>query len=224
MAKAKIIKRTSDKRRVHETGAQRDMNEKKGRMDLVPAVALKQFADFCTNFSLSKCADDIRENCMNSSIIFFWNAGFRGMYDWLEGERDPVIFDNLGFSLWNIMQVMSLEETGEIWYPKPATGLRHGIRYDMIYPNWLRRVSIHYQSGGEAHGFRNWEKGMPVMWQWDSATRHLYNWIEKEETEDHLAAHGWNVCGMIHGIEMVKRGMLPKSIIEDVPESYLKKS
>lgn len=218
---AKKIVRTSDKRRVHETGAQRDVSDKKGRMDLIPAVALHQFANFCTNFALTKCANSIRENLETYSIAYFWNAGFRAMYDWLEGQRDPLEFDNLAFSLWNIMQVMSIEETGKIWYPKPAA--HAGIRYDMIYPNWLRRVSIHYQTGGETHGFRNWEKGMPVMWQWDSATRHLYVWMEKEETEDHLAAHGWNVCGMMHGIKMVDRGKLPESIIEDIPKSYRRK-
>jgi hypothetical protein len=191
-------------------------------MDLVPAISLRQFADFNTNFALTKCSAQIRESCMEANIVYFWNAGFQAMYDWLEGQRDPDEFDNLAFSLWNIQQVMSLEETGQIWYPKPEG--RSGIRYDMIYPNWLRRVSIHYQSGGEAHGFRNWERGMPVMWQWDSATRHLYNWMEKEDTEDHLAAHGWNVCGMMFGIEMVNRGNRPESIIEDIPDSYLKKS
>lgn len=221
MAETKIIKRTSDQRRVHETGAQRDMNEKKGRMDLVPAVAIHQIADFTT--TLSNMNDEFRDRVANSSIAQFWNNAFGAMYDWLEGKRDITIFDYLAESAWNVMQVMSLEETGQHWFPQPLRELTNGKRYDMIYPNWLRRVSIHYQSGGEAHGFRNWEKGMPVMWMWDSATRHLYNWMEKEPDEDHLAAHGWNVCSIMHTIEMVNRGNLPESVVEDIPESYRKK-
>jgi len=227
MAETKIIKRTSDKRRVHDTGAHRDMNEKKGRMDLVPAVAIHRIAQFCTDITAIKnnngdAVDYIKASTEKGSMTYFYNLAFGAMYSWLEGNRDLNAWDHLSESAWAVMQMMSLEETGEIWFPNPHKDLVHGIRYDMIYPNWLRRVSIHYQSGGEAHGFRNWEKGMPVMWQWDSATRHLYVWMEKEETEDHLAAHGWNVCGMIHGDEMVTRGVLPKSIIEDVPDPYFK--
>ena len=60
---------------------------------------------------------------------------------------------------------------------------------------------------------------MPVMVTWDSATRHLVNWLEKEETEDHLAAFAWNVMCTMHTIEMVKRGMLPEHL-DDSPPTY----
>lgn len=223
---AKKIVRSSEERRVHETGAHRDMNEKKGRMDLVPAVAIHRTAQFCT--TITQGSEDavvhIRESAMKGSMAYFYNMAFGAMYSWLEGNRNVITWDHLGEANWAVMQMMSIEETGQIFFPKPHEDLVHGIRYDMIYPNWLRRVSIHYQTGGETHGFRNWEKGMPVMWQWDSATRHLYVWMEKEDTEDHLAAHGWNVCGMMHGEEMVTRGVLPESIVDDVPDPYFKKS
>jgi len=94
-----------------------------------------------------------------------------------------------------------------------------GERYDMISPLFLRRVSIHYQKGGINYGDRNWEKGMPVMVTWDCATRHLTNWLEKEDTEDHLAAFGWNTMSTMHTIEMVNRGMLPEEL-NDIPATY----
>ena len=46
----------------------------------------------------------------------------------------------------------------------------------------------------------------------DSACRHLDDYLEGKDDEDHLAAAFWNIQGLIHTEEMIKRGLLPKSL------------
>lgn len=224
--------KTSGERRTFETGAHRDSNDKvlKGRMDLIPAVAMKRFAIHCNHFAAmydmaSSCceamADEV-EHIEEMHISQFYGEAMSSMYAWMEGERieEGWTFDHLGNVLWNTQQLMHLTDPtfGEVWFPKlPDDFALPEERWDMISPLFTRRVSIHYQLGGINYGDRNWEKGMPAMVTWDCATRHLTNWLEKEDTEDHLAAVGWNVMSTMHTVEMVKRGLLPESLIETIP-------
>jgi hypothetical protein len=214
--------KTSGERRTFETGAHRDSNTKvlKGRMDLVPAVAVRRFALHCT-----KIVDGPnrlkKAELQNKHVSYFYNMAMGSLYLWMEGERPECdggayLFDHLANALWHTQQIMHLLEGEEIWMPATSSNWS-GERYDMISPLFLRRTSIHYQKGGINYGDRNWEKGMPAMVTWDCATRHLTNWLEKEDTEDHLAAVGWNVCSTMHTIEMCRRGLLPETLVETIP-------
>jgi hypothetical protein len=63
---------------------------------------------------------------------------------------------------------------------------------------------------------------MPAMVTWDSAARHLANWLEGRQTltsEDHLAAIGWNIMCTMHTIEMVNREILTSDMF--VPPNYI---
>lgn len=42
------------------------------------------------------------------------------------------------------------------------------------------------------------------------------SYLEGEDSEDHLAAAFWNLQGLIHTEEMIKRGLLPKAL-NDLP-------
>lgn len=214
--------KSSGEKRVFETGAHRDSNTAvlKGRMDLVPAVAVHRFAKHCTKIvdgpnSLKK--DEI----LNKHVSYFYNNAFGSLYLWMEGERSewdngPYLFDHLANALFHTQQIMHLMEGLQIHFPATSSNWS-GERYDMISPLFMHRTSIHYQKGGINYGDRNWEKGMPAMVTWDCATRHLNNWLEKEETEDHLAAVGWNIMSTMHTIEMVRRGLLPENLVETIP-------
>ena len=206
--------KSSGERRDFGTGAHRDSNTAvhKGRMDLIPAVAMHRFAEFCT-----ECDNNPHDGKMHS--LFCYNDAMESMYLWIEGERPKrdggdYRFDNLANALWDCQQMMHMEEDEPLWYPSTSPDYDIGIRYDRISPILLRRVSIHYQLGGINYGDRNWEKGMPAMVTWDSAVRHLVNWLDRETTEDHLAAFAWNVMCTMHTIEMVNRDLLPSNMYD----------
>lgn len=58
----------------------------------------------------------------------------------------------------------------------------------------LKRVSHRYQYGEMKYGATdNFKKGLPVSNCWDSAMRHLIEYMEGDNKEDHLAAVVWNV-------------------------------
>ena len=90
-------------------------------------------------------------------------------------------------------------------------------RYDLLSPFALKRLAVHMAKGCYKYGQRNYEKGIPLHCFFDSAVRHLYNYIENrmkgvEQDEDHLSAAFWNIHGFIHTEEMIDRGELPQEL------------
>ena len=86
-------------------------------------------------------------------------------------------------------------------------------RPDLISPIFLTRLAIHSEKGAVKYKDRNWEKGQPMCESYfGSAKRHLDQWLEGDNTEDHLAAAAWNVMALIHTGEMIERGLLPKEL------------
>lgn len=98
-------------------------------------------------------------------------------------------------------------ETGSVRDTRDGKG-----RYDLLPPAAMRRLAQLYERGALKYGDRNWEKGQPVMRYVDSAMRHLFNFLEGEETEDHLAAAAWNALGAIETLERVKAGTMPAKL------------
>lgn len=52
----------------------------------------------------------------------------------------------------------------------------------------IRRVSVHLEKGARHYGPDNWRKGMPFRRTADSLIRHIFQWLERDDVEDHLAA------------------------------------
>lgn len=76
-------------------------------------------------------------------------------------------------------------------------------RYDLIYLPMLTRLGELHCRGAKKYGERNWEKAETkeeLNRFKSSAFRHLVQWLEGDETEDHAAAILFNV----NGAEMVK--------------------
>jgi hypothetical protein len=92
-------------------------------------------------------------------------------------------------------------------------------RYDLLSPMAIRRIAGVYERGAEKYGDRNYEKGMPLSRFLDSALRHLLQYIEGKQDEDHAAQAAWNILSLIHTEEMINRGILPKEL-NDLP-SYM---
>lgn len=71
-------------------------------------------------------------------------------------------------------------------------------RPDLISPRFIQRLAMLLARGAEAHGERNWELGIPLSVFLESLERHLLAYKLGDRTEDHLAAIGFNVMGMVH--------------------------
>lgn len=78
---------------------------------------------------------------------------------------------------------------------EPATGKG---RYDLISPVMMRRLAQHYENGALKYATRNWEKGLDDSRCFDSAQRHMWQWLSGDVTEDHLAAAIWNLSCLMH--------------------------
>ena len=80
--------------------------------------------------------------------------------------------------------------TGAVREDKTGKG-----RCDLLPMCALIRLSKHYEAGSADHGERNWEKGIPMHSFLDSAIRHLFEYMDGQTNEDHLAAAAWNILG-----------------------------
>lgn len=66
-------------------------------------------------------------------------------------------------------------------------------RYDLIPPIPLKRLALVYERGANKYGENNWKKGMKVSRVLDSALRHIFQYMEGDCVEDHLAQAAWNI-------------------------------
>jgi hypothetical protein len=85
-------------------------------------------------------------------------------------------------------------------------------RYDLLPPEAIRRLAQLYERGAAKYGDRNWEKGQPVSRYLDSLLRHVFNYLEGETTEDHLAAAAWNAFGAMVTEDRARSGRLPSDL------------
>lgn len=71
-------------------------------------------------------------------------------------------------------------------------------RFDLISPVGERRLARRYEQGAVKYGDRNWQKGIPIGRCLDSAKRHINQYLEGNNEEDHLAAAAWNLFTAMH--------------------------
>ena len=68
-------------------------------------------------------------------------------------------------------------------------------RCDLLPACSILRLAKHYEAGAVNHGDRNWEAGLPISSFMDSGLRHILQYLDGDNSEDHLAAAAWNICG-----------------------------
>jgi hypothetical protein len=85
-------------------------------------------------------------------------------------------------------------------------------RYDLLPPYVRRRDAVHMENGAEKYGERNWEKGQPLSFYLDSASRHLDDLILGKIDEDHAAAARWNIACYMWTLNEIEHGRLPKEL------------
>lgn len=98
--------------------------------------------------------------------------------------------------------------TGAVREDKTGKG-----RCDLLPMCALIRLSKRYEAGTEAHGERNWEKGIPMHSFLDSAIRHLFEYVDGQTDEDHLCAAAWNILGAMWTEEK-------KPEMQDIPTRF----
>tara|TARA_R100001163_G_scaffold728_12_gene1186 strand:+ start:415 stop:747 length:333 start_codon:yes stop_codon:yes gene_type:complete len=76
-------------------------------------------------------------------------------------------------------------------------GRKGKLRLSLVPHEPLKRVMKRYLDGAETYGENNWMKGMQYSVYYDSAMRHLMEFWEGKENEDHLAAAVWNIFALM---------------------------
>lgn len=89
-------------------------------------------------------------------------------------------------------------------------------RHDLISPVVEQKLAKHMETGAAHYGDRNWESGQPLSWYIDSAIRHLAQFREGLRDDNHDVAGLWNLHGLVHTVEMIRRGLLPAEL-DDLP-------
>ncbi|MDO4588175.1 MAG: DUF5664 domain-containing protein [Planctomycetia bacterium] len=87
-------------------------------------------------------------------------------------------------------------------------------RPELISPFATDRLAQWLRLGAEKYAPRNWEKGIPISRCFGALHRHLMRYQEGDRSEDHLAAAYCNLMFCLHFEEMVKRGVLPASLLD----------
>jgi hypothetical protein len=93
-------------------------------------------------------------------------------------------------------------------------------RFDLIPPEPITAYAIHLQKGALKYGERNWEKGIPLHSYYDSAMRHLVQFWEGKDDENHLTAALWNVACMYATKVRIENGQLPETL-DDMPHKVM---
>lgn len=81
---------------------------------------------------------------------------------------------------------------------------KHG-RYDLIPPESLERLAIHYARGAKKYDDNNWKKGVPNNICIDAALRHINRWRKGSREEDHLAAAAFWLFALMYFEERRKQ-------------------
>ena len=90
-------------------------------------------------------------------------------------------------------------------------------RPDLLSPFATMRRGRVMELGARKYGERNWEKGMPLSVFAASANRHFIQFLAGDTDEDHLAHCAFNLDAIMHGQEMIKRGIWPAEY-NDLPD------
>jgi hypothetical protein len=76
----------------------------------------------------------------------------------------------------------------------------------------LRRASRRFEDGASKYGRNNWQKGIPLSRYVDALYRHLWQYMEDDDNEDHGGAIIWNAMCLVQTKEWIKQGKLPSEL------------
>lgn len=203
----------SGNRREFETGAVRDMQEGKGRMDLVPwgvALSIREAMDDL--FYTRHYGYEVR-NGKYRAVNAYQSIGPIVEYaNWMDKElndNDAVCGNHRNL----INRFQEIENTFvkmaatfimfQQVTPDPMNGQNgfddNGAVTTLLNDEWanaMLEVAKHYEDGARKYSENNWRKGIDPKVYFDSAMRHFMKWCRQMTDEPHNRAFIWNcMCG-----------------------------
>lgn len=152
------------------TGAVRDVQENKGRCDLIPL-------------------------CILGDLISYYNEHYKDFEEFSVSEAKQFIFYSIGDYVYygdinNLLAAVSM-------FICRCTTWKDISSMSRVYEASLD-VSLHYKHGLQKYGERNWEKGIPLHSYIDSSIRHLLKVLAYYNDERHDLAFIWNLLCCAH--------------------------
>lgn len=100
-----------------------------------------------------------------------------------------------------------------------GTGSRRDVnegkpRFDLLSIPALERVAEVCRKGAIKYGDNNWRLGQPVTRYYESGLRHLLQWANGEDDEDHLAQAAWNLLAIMQVEYDVNDGFLDEDLLD----------
>lgn len=103
-------------------------------------------------------------------------------------------------SFWSLVMAKEKQDDNKVRFPSGAVRSKEGEkeRWDLITPIGLRRLAETCAEGAEKYGVGNWQRGIPASNLLNHAIRHIYLYLEGDDSEDHLAHAAWNILAVCH--------------------------
>lgn len=208
----------SGNRREFETGAVRDMQEGKGRCDLIPwkeAWEVRQviFDQVCgsqmgyTYQGKTMDGDNVYERDDPKECWFYLEKQFTELDRMFNDPRQDNEFTPFGRMNFihdcfiNMAAIFITYVYGRTMDDRHLESFKEDERKKMKSAVWacwseaMREVSKHYEDGARKYSENNWRKGMDPKIYFDSAARHLLKWFDDWKDEPHDRAFVWNCLG-----------------------------
>lgn len=199
----------SGNRREFESGAVRDMQEGKGRMDLIPWGIALQIRETMTDLFGGYHHGYTIENGHYKAVDVKTCVGPIVEYaDWM----DDVLNNENRIDGVNRIPFKRLCEIKNTFIRMAAVfimfqdGSYDDVQTDEIgmislilnqkWSSAMLEVAKHYEDGARKYAENNWRKGMDPKIYFDSAMRHFMKWVYGMQDEPHDRAFIWNcMCG-----------------------------
>ena len=173
--------RDSGNRREFESGAVRDMQEGKGRCDLLP---LKE-CGFILNYEF----DDIE---LNGSIIddidLIMSEIFNISYSDSEEFSEYILKITYKKIYKKLIGTAAIFINQQMFHP-----VDEDWTYEMRATTAILELAKHFEDGAKKYGDNNWRKGIPITVFLDSAIRHYLKFRRNDQDEPHARAFLWNL-------------------------------
>ena len=200
----------SGNRREFETGAVRDMQEGKGRMDLVPwgvALSIREAMDVL--FYTRHYGYEVQNGKYRAVSAYQCIGPIVEYANWMDKELNDV--EAVCGNLQN--PINRLQEIENTFVKMAATFIMFqefapdsSFSFDdkgavamLLNDEWalaMLEVAKHYEDGARKYSENNWRKGMDPKIYFDSAMRHFMKWCRQMNDEPHDRAFIWNcMCG-----------------------------
>lgn len=157
----------------HKFGeATRYTKEGKGRFDLIPVESVLALIN-----AIGRMSDEMSGLDENINMYILCNA-FKGCYGTAIGY-------------------MMITKYGDYSRTYDSTNI---IRF--LLPKMLAELAVHFQKGAEKYGPHNCERGIPLWSFRDSGLRHMCQWLDGKNDENHFIAAIWNFMMAMWTIEV----------------------